>query len=167
MDILERLLKYDVWTTRHLLERCRELTEAQFDQEFDIGHRTLRKTWVHVIGNMEVWTDLIYERPVQEPPKLKPYPELVDGLMERLDTVGADLSAIALKLAAEGRLNECFVDVLDQPPVKKTFGGAIAHLVIHSAQHRNEILHILQRLGVQDLIEGDVLSWEQRERNTC
>jgi hypothetical protein len=26
--------------------------------------------------------------------------------------------------------------------------------------HRGEILHMLERLGIQGLIEGDVLSWE-------
>jgi hypothetical protein len=41
MDILDRLLGHDAWTTRQLLLRCRDLTDAQLDREFDIGHRSV------------------------------------------------------------------------------------------------------------------------------
>ena len=53
-----------------------------------------------------------------------------------------------------------WTETLDEPPQRKTYGGAITHVLIHNAQHRSEILHLLQRLGVPDLPEGDVLSWE-------
>ena len=66
MDILDRLLKHDAWTTRQLLQRCKELS--------------------------------------------------------------------------------------------------IAHLITHSLTPRVEILHMLQRLGLRNLLEGDVLSWEEQDR---
>ena len=67
MDLLDRLLAHDAWTTRQLLLRSRDLTDAQLDRPFDIGHETLRRTFVHIIGNMEVWTDLL-----QTPGALRP-----------------------------------------------------------------------------------------------
>jgi len=54
MDLLDRLLGHDAWTTRQLLLRCRDLTDEQLDREFDIGHRTVRATLEHVIRNVEV-----------------------------------------------------------------------------------------------------------------
>jgi len=54
MDILVRLLGHDAWTTRQLLLRCRELTDAQLDRPFDIGDRSLRVTFLHILENMEV-----------------------------------------------------------------------------------------------------------------
>ncbi len=54
MDLLDRLLGHDAWTTRQLLLRCRNLTDEQLDREFDIGHRTVRATLLHVIRNVEV-----------------------------------------------------------------------------------------------------------------
>ena len=63
MDLLDRLLGHDAWTTRQLLLRCRELTDEQLDRRFDIGDRSLRETFVHIIENMEDWTDRMAMRP--------------------------------------------------------------------------------------------------------
>jgi uncharacterized damage-inducible protein DinB len=162
MDILDRLLGHDAWTTRQLLLRCRELSEEQLDREFDIGHRSVRATLLHVIRNMEVWTDLIADQAIRVNRGKEPEGQSVGGLLARLDTAAADLAAIATRIAREGRLDERFVDYLDQPPVKKSRGGAIVHVITHSMHHRAQLLYLLRRLGVQDLIEGDVLSWEAK-----
>ncbi len=66
MDLLDRLLGHDRWTTAQLLERCRELRAAQWTQPFDLGHQTLAATFQHMIGNVRVWTDLMAERPVRQ-----------------------------------------------------------------------------------------------------
>lgn len=42
MDLLDRLLGHDAWTTHQLLRRAESLNEEQLDQDFDIGHRTVR-----------------------------------------------------------------------------------------------------------------------------
>ena len=65
MDLLDRLLGHDAGTTRELLGICARLTEEELDREFDIGHRSVRRTLVHVIRNMEVWTDLMAGGPVR------------------------------------------------------------------------------------------------------
>ena len=61
MDILDRLLGHDTWTTRQLLLACQPLPDELLDIEFDIDHKSLRETFIHMISNMEVWTDLLYE----------------------------------------------------------------------------------------------------------
>src|SRR5262245_30435115 len=85
MDILDRLLGHDAWTTGQLLLRCRELTDAQLDQEFDIGHRSVRATMLHIVRNMEVWTDLIAGQPVRPDEGVGPSGRSVEGLLRRLD----------------------------------------------------------------------------------
>jgi uncharacterized damage-inducible protein DinB len=55
MTILERLLRHDAWTTRTLLQISAALPDAALDQEFDIGHQTLRRTFAHIVSNMECW----------------------------------------------------------------------------------------------------------------
>lgn len=160
MDILERLLRHDVWTTQNLLNRCRELTPEQLNQSFDIGHQTLLETWEHLIGNVEVWTDLMNGDPITQH---STWPTLGE-LTERYEVAASRFGHLARRLAAENRLDELWTDILDNPPAQKTYGGAIAHVLTHNHAHRTEILHILSRFGLRNLIEGDVLGWEQQAR---
>lgn len=161
MDILERYLGYEGWTLRHFIGRCGELTPAQLRQRFDIGHGTLYETLAHIIENLEMWTDLLRERPVRD---LPPVPDNVEDCLKRFDAAMSDLSDCARRLAADGRLDETYVDVLDKPPTRKTFGGTVLHVLTHTTVHRWEMQHILQRLGVGELLEGDALGWERRTR---
>ncbi len=162
MDILERLLGHDAWTTQQLLSRCQDLSSAQLDQPFDVGHRTLRETWQHLIGNVETWTDLMSGTVAAE--SAPPSTPTLDTLTRRYTAASARFGALARRLATEGRLDELWTDILDNPPVQKTYGGAIAHVLTHNHAHRTEILHMLERLGLKNLLEGDVLSWEQQAR---
>jgi uncharacterized damage-inducible protein DinB len=45
-----------------------------------------------------------------------------------------------------------------------TFGGAILHVILHNAEHRTEVLHILERLGVPNLPEIDHALWDYKRR---
>ena len=62
-------------------------------------------------------------------------------------------------------LDDTFADP-DAAAVRQTFGGAIVHVVLHNAQHRGEALHLLERLGVPDLPEGNPLEWELLARQS-
>ena len=163
MDILDRYLGYEAWTLRYFIDRCREISPSQLHQEFDIGHGNIHDTLDHIIGNLEVWTDLMRERPVRQ---LPPLTETADSYLQRCDDAIADFADCARMLAAEGRLDDIYMDVLDTPPTSKTFGGTLLHVLTHTTVHRWEIQHMLQRSGLSDLIEGDALSWEARVRHT-
>jgi uncharacterized damage-inducible protein DinB len=164
MDLLDRLLGHDAWTTRQLLLLSHGLSDEELDRHVDVGHETLRATFRHLIGNMEVWTDLIRERPVRPRQNLRAEAESIAGFLARLDAITPDFAGIARQIADEGRWDDLWTDVLDNPPRQKTYGGAIGHLITHSMHHRSEVLHILARLGVPDLPEGDLLGWEERLR---
>jgi uncharacterized damage-inducible protein DinB len=157
MDLLDRLLGHDAWTTRQLLLICQRLGDEELDREFDIAHRTVRATSVHIVRNIEVWTDLMAGRPVRAKGGTT-----VAALIERLDRAAADLAAVARPIAKRGEWDERWLDVLDDPPREKTYGGAIAHVVTHGMHHRAQLLYMLRRLGVERLPEGDVLSWESQ-----
>ncbi len=162
MDLLDRLLGHDAWTTRQLLLRCQDLAGEQLDQEFDIGHRTVRATFLHIIRNVEVWSDLMAARPVRADQGQQPAGRSVAGMIERLDRAAADLAVVARTVAQRGGWDERWADHLDHPPAEKTYGGGIAHVITHSMHHRAQVLYMLRRLGVRELPEGDVLSWEQQ-----
>ena len=162
MDLLDRLLDHDAWTTRQLLLRCRDLTDEQLDRAFDIGPRTVRATLLHIIRNVEVWADLMAGGPVRDNAGARPGERSVPALIARLDRAHADLGALARDVARRSAWDERWLDVMDSPPTQKTYGGAIAHVLTHDMHHRAQLLFMLRRLGVQALPEGDVLSWESQ-----
>jgi uncharacterized damage-inducible protein DinB len=161
MDMLDRYLGYETWTLRYFITRCRNVTPSQLHQPFDIGHGMVHATFEHLISNIEVWTDLMRERSVRHLPPLAATP---DSYLQRFDDAMTDFAECARRLVAEDRLDETYVDVLDSPPKPKTFGGTLLHVLTHTTVHRWEIQHMLQRLGLPDLIEGDALSWETKHR---
>ena len=161
MDMLDRYLSYEAWTFRYFIERCRELTPTQLHQPFDIGHGTVHDTISHIIVNIEIWTDLMRERPVRD---LLPVAANSDSYLQRFDDAMVDFADLARLLQAAGRLDETYLDVLDTPPKPKTFAGTLLHVLTHTTVHRWEVQHMLQRLGLSDLIEGDALSWEAQHR---
>jgi uncharacterized damage-inducible protein DinB len=166
MDLLDRLLGHDAWTTRQLLLRCQDLTDEQLDRNFDIGHRTVRATFLHIIRNIEGWSDLMADQPVRENQGARPDGRSVSALIARLDRAAADLAQIARAVARRDAWDEHWIDRRPSPPQARTYGGTIAHVITHSMHHRAQLLYLLRLLGVRDLIEGDVLSWEaqlQRE----
>ncbi len=159
MDLLDRLLAHDDWATKLLLDVSRGPTDAQLDQPFDIGHKTLRATFEHMIVNVEFWTALMVEQPVDG----QRDDRSVAALVERHERSYAAFATFVRRVRDEQRLDDTFVDHFGE---RQTFGGAIIHVVFHNAEHRVEALHILQRLGVPDLPEVDHALWDHIRRST-
>ena len=154
MDLLERILGHDRWATSQYLETCQSLSDAQLNQEFDIGHKSLRATFDHMIFNVDAWTAMMAGTPTDA---IKRDKGSVSDLMQRHERSHDTFASVARTVQAEGRLDETFTDHFDYP---QSNGGTILHVAMHNAQHRSEILHIFHRLGVSDPIEGDPQEWE-------
>ena len=77
----------------------------------------------------------------------------------------ATFGALARRIRDESRLGALWVDTLDDQPTAKSYGDAIAHVLTHTMHHRAELLHILSRLGVPDLPEGNALRREAATRS--
>ena len=153
MELLDRLLGHDQWTTARCLELSRDLTDDLLDQRFDIGHRTLRATYVHMIYNVGFWTSLMIYEPLNSRPESPSLAEMTE-VHECTYPAFADL---AHQLCEEGRLDETFTDHYG---ITQTFGATIIQVILHNHQHRGDLLHMLQRLGVPDLPDGDPQEWE-------
>lgn len=157
MDLLDRLLGHDSWTTRQLLELAGTLNDEQLDQEFDIGHRTVRRTFAHIIWNIECWTDLMKGKTVRSRPASN---QPLSLLKERHAAASSEFIQFAREVMDQHRLDEMFLDTLDDPPKEKSLGGVIVHLATHGMHHRAQLSFMMRRLGVEALPEGDGLSWE-------
>lgn len=160
MDLLDRLLGHDERTTGECLRRCRELSPEQMRRRHDIGWGSVQATLMHMIGNVQTWTELM--RDGDSPTSRADDPILdVDGLERLHRSSYAAFSAFAREIRDADCLNERWVDTLDDPPREKSFGGAVLHVITHDMHHRAEVLHMLGRLGLANLPEGDLLGWEE------
>ena len=159
MTILERLLRHDAWTTRALLVLASGLGDAELDLEFDVGHRTLRRTFVHIVANMECWCDLMTARPQRWAGRETRLAESVAGLIERLDRIADELLALGGRVTDEGREDDEFVDYLDDPPARKPLGAGLVHVATHGMHHRAQCLNMLRHLGVSPLPPSSVVEW--------
>ncbi len=155
MDLLDRLLGHDDWATARLLDLSRGLTDAQLDQPFDIGHRTLRDTLEHLICNIEFWTGVA----AGQPPDLQRDDRSLATLAVRHERAYDAFAALARQKRDDERLDDTFVDRFGE---NVSFGGMILHVVLHNEGHRIEMLHIIQRLGRPDLpeLELDHALWD-------
>jgi uncharacterized damage-inducible protein DinB len=156
-DLLDRMLRHDAWTTQRFLEIAESLTDDQLDHAFDIGHKTIRKTFSHLIWNMECWTDLMKGSSIR--PRLDERASIGE-LSSHLQTISCEIYDFARQVIDQGRENDTFLDHIDSPPQRKSFGTTILHVATHSMHHRGQLLFMLRRSGVSNLPEGDALSWE-------
>jgi uncharacterized damage-inducible protein DinB len=153
MDLVDQLLDHDDWATTTLLEASIDLTDAQLDQSFDIGHRTLRATYEHMIPNVAFWAGLMTGQPVDLKMRSRTVAEMIDGHKR----FHAYFAATARRFRDEHSLDDTY---LDHYGVRKSMGGTILMVVLHNTEHRTEAQHFLQRLGVRDVPEVDPSIWE-------
>jgi len=154
MTILDRFLGHDAWTTRQLLLRCRELSDEQLDRVFDIGDRSLRQTFTHMLECAELHMDRMLGRPERQ--LAEDYS--IDALLDRNRDAAKELAALANRVERENRADDFWGGR------SRTLGGGIVHLITHSMHHRAQALYIMERLGLKDVIEGDALGWESTAR---
>ena len=153
MDLLDRQLRHDQWATAQLLELSRGLTDEQLDQPFDIGHQSLRATFEHMIYYVGFWTAYMTGQPVPE----RSDDHALVALIDHHERTYPIFAALARQLRDEQRLDDTFLDHYGE---RVTCGATILHVIVHNVQHRAEARHILERLGVPDLPEGDPQEWE-------
>lgn len=164
MNLLDRLLGHDAWTTRQLLSLCEDLSDEQLDQEFDIGHRSLRATFAHTIRNVEVWANLMDGVALDDSVCSTQQPQSISRMIAQLDVAVAHLANVARAVADRDGWDDLWLDEADDPPTEKSFGGAIAHVITHSMHHRAQLLYLMRMVGIEQRPEGDVLSWESQLR---
>lgn len=163
MDLLDRLLGHDTWTTRQLLLLCEPLSDEELDRQFDISHGSLRTIFAHVVRNVEAWANLLDGKPMEG--RGTPLPSWsIAEMIERLDRGSEHLAQVARSIAERNAWDQTWIDPAEDPPIERSYGGAIAHVITHSMHHRAQLLYLMRLVGIEDRPEGDVLSWENAIR---
>lgn len=158
MDLLDTLLAHNEGTTRRLIEQSAALSEEQLDQEFDLGLRTVRLSLHHIIENMEWWTDLMNGHPKRSF-KALPHDHLsLAGLQLRLEKIAREFAQTAHDVQGRQGWDDHWPVREDQQRSHR-YGATLVHVLTHGAHHRSQVIHMLKRLGVKDVIWGDALGF--------
>lgn len=159
MTLLDRLLDHDNTITQRLLTQCESLDANQWELPFLLGHMTLHETFDHMLRNVEVWTDLMMKRDVREAKRISPTSS--PSLTDRWNSTYNEFAQFAREIERSDRIDELYCDTLDNPPREKSFGGTILHVISHNMSHRAEVMHMMRRLGIEEIAPTDMLTWEQ------
>ena len=156
MDLIERLLGHGRWFTVRFLEAALPLSDEQLDREFDIGHRTYRKTAVHLVNVIEGETARLRGVPPAERlPENASIPDTLEAHKIAYDTFEEAVRAIVA--AGNDKQNATYVDNYGIP---QSYGGTVLFVITQNVVRISELRHFLVRLGVENLFEGDVQEWE-------
>jgi uncharacterized damage-inducible protein DinB len=161
-DPLTILLRHNHWATRRVLELCRRLSPAQFQQRFDIGPGSLHDTLIHIVDCMRWWADDVSGRPRRA--SLAPARRAFspDEVYHWLDEIHAEFEGLVEK---QRRDLAGTVDVtLGDRRFTFTRGVAFTHALVHGTHHRAQCLNMLRRLNVPGLSDRlpdlDVNDWQ-------
>lgn len=156
MELIERLLGHGRWFTDKFLEAALPLSDEHLDREFDIGHRTYRKTAVHLVNVIEGETAWLRGVPPAERlPENASIPDTLEAHKIAYDKFEEAVRAIVA--AGNEKQKATYVDNYGIP---QSYGGTVLYVITQNVLRLSELRHFLVRLGVENLLEGDVQEWE-------
>ena len=162
MDLLTRMVDHHVWLVGELVDRCGRLTLEQLDSRVDLSvdgiddDPTVRSLLARLVGQMMMWDASMHDRPYDIDQERG---WSLSEIREHLTAIGPVFRSEVAELAADGRLDETFVDTTCTPPRTFTYGGMVAHVLTFAAHRRVLVLGALSDAGLTDLGAGDPMEW--------
>lgn len=156
MDLIERLLGHGRWFTEMFLDAARPLSDEQLDREFDIGQGTYRKTAVHTVNVINAESARLRGVPPAERlPEDASIADTIEAYTSAYDRF--EEAARAVAAAGDEQFNATYVDNYGIP---QSYGGTVLYVITQNLLRLSELRQFLERLGVENLMEGDVQEWE-------
>ena len=150
MDLVERLLGHWRWFTVRFLEAGLSLSDEQLDREFDIGHRTYRKTAVHLVNVIDGETARL--RGVPPPERLPEDASIPDTLAAH--TAAYDRFEDAVRAIGAAGTDKQTATYLDNYGIPQSYGGTVLFVITQNVVRISELRHVLVRLGVENLLDS-------------
>ncbi|GIG00210.1 helix-turn-helix domain-containing protein [Catellatospora citrea] len=165
MDLLLGMVDHHVWLLGRLLDRAAGLDDDTLDRGIELSVEgvdattTLRSLLSRLVGQLDQWNAGMsgrdYDWSVEDE-------EPVAAMRARLAVAGPDFIGRVRAVSEADRLGDTFVDTVCVPPRVFTYGGMVAHVLTFAAHRRTLALGALRTAGVDDLGDGDPMSWFAR-----
>jgi AraC family transcriptional regulator len=162
MNLIQRMVEHHVWLLGEMLGRAGHLADDVLDAPIELSvdgiddSPTLRSLLSRLVGQLAMWNAAVAGRPYDFEVERD---ESVGSMRRRLDEAGPEFLETVRSRAAEGQLDETFVDAVCEPPEVFTYGGMIAHVLTFAAHRRTLVLGALADTGVTDLGSGDPMRY--------
>jgi AraC family transcriptional regulator len=162
MNLIERMVEHHIWLVGEMIERAAKVDDAVLDRPIELNvegidsEPTIRKLLSRLIGQMNMWVNIIGGRPYSF--DVEKHESIVD-MRKRLADIGPAFQAEVDRVVEGGRLDETFIDAQHEPVETYTYGGLIAHVLTFAAHRRILVLGALETAGVPDLGNGDPRKW--------
>lgn len=162
MDLIQRMTEHHVWLLGEMTERAENLRDEVLDAPIEISvdgideDPTLRSLLSRLVGQLAMWDAASAGKPYDFDVERD---ESIGSMRRRLAEAGPEFLATVRSRAAEGTLDETFVDAVCDPPEVFTYGGMIAHVLTFAAHRRTLVLGALADAGVTDLGSGDPMQY--------
>lgn len=173
MDPL-RIYDYLTLSRKKVLDAARDLTDAQWRQEFDIGLGSVGRTLTHLMICEWFYIERLEGRTV---PPYEEWP-IQDEKPPDFDVIEMTWAAQAVETRAamervrdwSKRIEFASVSHPDEPDrqdfiITATAGDLVTQLFLHEMYHRAQVANMLRRLGAP--IDGDIdystLMYDKRE----
>lgn len=142
-SILVHLFRHHRWANRHMVERCRGLSDAQLERSVEGTYGTLRDTLTHLIRAEAGYTFRLTGQP-RLFGREDPFPG-VERMLELLEQTGHALEEVAESLGT----TEMVEITTDEGTTVYPSFVILLQAVNHATEHRSHIATILTQLGIQ------------------
>ncbi len=156
MDVyyFQELYDYNYWQNRRVWKCILALTDAQFDQDLEYSHGSLRMQSIHVMAVEDWWVRFLQEGVI----KFVNLDDLPDrpAIRAKWDEVESYVHGYLQTLTAAEMERKVLPPFWENKPAV-TVWQALTQVAMHSMDHRAQILAALHRLGAptvgQDYLE--------------
>jgi AraC family transcriptional regulator len=158
MNLIQRMVEHHVWLLGEMTTRAENLREDVLDAPIELSvdgideNPTARSLLSRLVGQLAMWNAAVAGRPYDFEVERG---ESVGSMRRRLAEEGPEFLDTVRSRAAEGTLDETFVDAICDPPEVFTYGGMVAHVLTFAAHRRTLVLGALADAGITDLGSGD------------
>lgn len=150
---IQLLFEYDRWANNRVLQAASALSTEQFTRDLGGSFRSVRDTFVHIVGGEWGW--LTYWK------EASPSSAFLTDLWARHDALFnpntfPDMAAVRLKWAGVEKEQAEFVNRVTDESLKKllpvrttqiSLAHLMQHLANHSTYHRGQVALMLRQLG--------------------
>ncbi|MCA9244068.1 MAG: DinB family protein [Phycisphaerales bacterium] len=144
---LQELFLYNDWANTQTLDAAQGLTDAQLDQPFEMGLKTMRLTLRHIHDAEAIWLARWKGASTKFPPETdRPS---VDVIRRRMMETAAERDAyLAERGAAAERESISYSDTKGNA-YRHALGDLMLHVANHGVHHRAQVRNMLRAFGAE------------------